>query len=70
MSKAKGPKGKHNALIRTVFKSHRNSLIQHGERSELHLHLQWTKVKIAKNMVNFGGQTVLPDRSILIGQKY
>ena len=61
MSKAKGPKGKHNALIRTVFKSHRNSLIQHGE---------WTKVKIAKNMVNFGGQTVLPDRSILIGQKY
>ena len=39
-----------------MFENHRKSLIQHCERSELHLHLEWTK-------------TVLPDRSILIEQK-
>ena len=31
-------------IIDTVFKNHRKSLIQHCERSELHLHLEWTKV--------------------------
>ena len=28
----------------TVFENHRKSLIQHCERSELHLPLEWTKV--------------------------
>ena len=28
----------------TVFENHRKSLIQHCERSELRLHLEWTKV--------------------------
>ena len=27
----------------TVFESHRKSLIQHCERSELRLHFEWTK---------------------------
>ena len=27
-----------------VFENHRKSLIQHCERSELHLHIEWTKV--------------------------
>ena len=27
-----------------VFENHRKSLIQHCERSELHLHFEWTKV--------------------------
>ena len=31
-------------IIDTVFKNHRKSLIQHCERSELHLHFEWTKV--------------------------
>ena len=31
-------------LIGTVFENHRKSLIQHCERSELLLHLEWTKV--------------------------
>ena len=30
--------------INTVFENHRKSLIQHCERSELHLHFEWTKV--------------------------
>ena len=28
----------------TVFENHRKSLIQHYERSELHIHFEWTKV--------------------------
>ena len=60
-----------------MFENHRKSRIQHCERSELRLHFEWTKVhKKCQKMVNFGdffektcGQTVLPDRSILIGQK-
>ena len=31
-------------LQSTVFENHRKSLIQHCERSELHLQLEWTKV--------------------------
>ena len=34
----------------TVFENHRKCLIQHCERSELSLHLEWTKVNLnAKN---------------------
>ena len=60
----------------TVF--HRKSLIQHCERSELRLHFEWTKVNKQCQkwsiLVSFWkseacGQTVLPDRSILLGQK-
>ena len=55
-----------------MFENHRKSLIQHCERSELRLHFEWTKVnkkfqKCSKPEVF--GLTVLPDRSILIGQK-
>ena len=50
------------------------SLIQHCERSELRLHFEWTKVNQFATVASFWrpeacGQTVLPDRSILIGQK-
>ena len=30
--------------VDTVFENHRKSLIQHYERSELRLHLEWAKV--------------------------
>ena len=62
----------------TVFENRRKSLIQHCERSELRLHFQWTKVhqkcQKCSILANFRkpeacGQTVLPDRSVLIGQK-
>ena len=62
----------------TVFENHRKSLIQHCERSELRLHLDWTKVNSKCQkwsiLASFWkpqacGQTVLPDRSLLIGQK-
>ena len=62
----------------TVFENHRKSLIQHCERSELRLHFEWTKVneKCQKwsILASFWkpeacGQTVLPDMSVLIGQK-
>ena len=33
-----------NPAAGTVFENHRKSLIQHCERSELHLHFEWTKV--------------------------
>ena len=52
-----------------VFENHRKSLIQHCERSELRL-LKF--IKNAKNgqfLRETCGQTVLPDRSISIGQK-
>ena len=60
----------------TVFENHRKSLIQHCERSELRLHLDKSFFKMPK-MVHFGenlkpkvcNQTVLSDRSLLIGQK-
>ena len=61
-----------------MFENHRKSLIQHCERSELRLHFEWTKVnwKCEKwpILTRFWkpeacGQTVLPDRSVLIGQK-
>ena len=53
-----------------MFENHRKNIIQHCERSELRLHFQWTQV-LFKNgkTAQFGGQTVLPDRSVLIGQK-
>ena len=52
-------------------------LIQHGERSELRLHFEWPKMPNAKNVSLWRVfekpeaccQTVLPDRSVLIGQK-
>ena len=62
----------------TVFENYRKSLIQHCERSELRLHFEWTIViqKCQKwfILVSFWklkafGQTELPDRSVLIGQK-
>ena len=61
-----------------MFENHRKSLIQHCERSELRLHFEWTKVnwKCQKWSIlesfwkpEACGQTVLPDSSILIGQK-
>ena len=62
----------------TMFENHRKSLILHCERSELRLHFEWTKVheKCQKWSILWSfwkpeacGQTVLPDRSVLIGQK-
>ena len=58
-----------------MFENHRKSLIQHCERSELCLHFGVTKVnQKCSNLASFRkveacGQTVLPDRSVLIGQK-
>ena len=60
----------------TVFENRPKSLIQHCERSELRLHFEWKNfIKIAKNVAFWRifekvacGQTVLPDRSVLIGQ--
>ena len=62
----------------TVFENHRKSIINHCERSELRLHFEWTKViqKCQKWSIlasfwkpDACGQTVLPDRSVLIGKK-
>mgnify|MGYP006903775049 CR=1 FL=1 len=61
-----------------MFENHRKSLIQHCEQSELRLHLSGQK--LIKNAINgpfwrvfenlkLAGQLVLPDRSVLIGQK-
>ena len=61
-----------------VFENRRKSLIRHCERSELRIHFEWTKVNPKCQKVSIWanfckpeacGQTVLPDRSILIGQK-
>ena len=58
-----------------VFENHRKSLIQH---CELRLHLEWTKVTLKCQkwsiLASFlkpeaCGQKVLPDKSVLIGQK-
>ena len=65
-------------MLSTVFENHRKSLILHCERSELRLHFEWTKVheKCQKWSILASffklesyGQTVLPDRSVLMGQK-
>ena len=52
--------------------NHRKSRIQRFERSELRLHFEWPKLKKPKmvNLASFWKSTVLPDRSVLIGQKY
>ena len=34
----------YSKAVRTVFENHRKSLIQHCERSELRLQIEWTKV--------------------------
>ena len=56
----------------TVFENHRKSRIQHCERSELRLH--WWKmpkiVNFVKSLKACSLQTVLPDRSLLIGKKW
>ena len=61
-----------------MFENHRKSRIQYCERSELSLHFECTKVhqkcQISPIFASFGkpeacGQTVLPDRSIFVGQK-
>ena len=60
-----------------MFENHRKSLIQDCERSELRLHYERTKIDKNAKMVNLARfwkleacvQTVLPDRSLLIGQK-
>ena len=61
-----------------MFENYRKSRIQHCERSELRLHFEWAKVNNkCKKWSIFAifskpesyGQTVLPDRSLLIGQK-
>ena len=63
----------------TVFENHRKSLIQHCERSELYVYILSGQKLIKKcqkwsNLASFWkpeacGQTELPDRSTLIGQK-
>ena len=61
-----------------MFENHRKSLIQHCERSELCLHFEWTKLnfKCQKKSIlaifwklETCGQTVLPDRLVVIEQK-
>ena len=61
-----------------MVENHRKSLIQHCERSELRSQFEWTKVNLecqkCSILASFRkpeacGQTVLPDRSLLIGQK-
>ena len=61
-----------------VFENLRKSLIGHCERSELSLHFEWAKFHWKSQkwpiLVSFlkheaCSQTVLPDRSVLIGQK-
>ena len=61
-----------------LFEHQRKSLIQHCERRELRLHFEWTKVnqkcQNSQLLASFWkleacGQTVLPDMSVLIGQK-
>ena len=64
----------HHPLHHGVWKSQK-SLIQHCERSELRLPFEWTKVnekcqlwRLFENL-KACGQTVLQDRSLLIGHK-
>ena len=66
-----------NIINCTVFENHRKSLIQHCERSELSLYFEWTKCRKCQKwhiLASFikaeaCGQTELPDRSVVIGQK-
>ena len=67
-----------SAVLLTVFENHKKSLIQYCERSELLLQFEWKKVHLKCQkwsiLASFWkpeacGQTELPDRSILIGQK-
>ena len=60
----------------TLFENHRKGLFQNCERSELRLHFEWTKVSQKWQkwsiLASFWkpeacSQTVLPDRSVLIG---
>ena len=58
-----------------MFESQRKSRSQHCERSELHLHFEMTKLHQKCQKWRFygkpkaSGQKVVPDKSILIGQK-
>ena len=61
----------------TVFENYSKCLVHKCERSELRLQFEWTWINQKCQMVQFGvflkktcGQTVLPDRSILIGQNW
>ena len=65
---------KHFLTIFTMFENHRKSLIHTCERSELRLHIdEQTFIKNAKNgqfwKPDAWGQTVIPECSILTGQK-
>ena len=55
----------------TMFENHWKSLIQHCERSELRLHIEWTKAhQKCQKMVNFGDfLKIWSLRSFLIEQK-
>ena len=54
----------------TLFENHRKSLNQHCERSELRLQKFNRNAKNVFWKPGACGQTVLPDRSILIGQNW
>ena len=66
-------------MLAAVFENRPKSRIQHCERSGLRLHFEWTKLnyncqkfsiwQVFENL-KLGGYTVLPDRSVLIGQKW
>ena len=59
-----------------MFENRIKSLIQQCERSELRLHFEWAKVDQKWSILTSFrkpeacSQSVLPDRSILIGQNY
>ena len=68
----------YHLVVGTMFENHRKSITQYCERSELRLHFEWTIVyqKCQKWSIlesfwkpEACGQTVLPARSVLIGQK-
>ena len=50
----------------TVFENQRKCLIQYCERNDLRLHFEQTQINKKSRACS---QTVLPDSSILIGQK-
>ena len=61
-----------------MFENHGKCIIQHCERSDLRLHFECTKAKLSSQKLSnlaslwkLGscGQTVIPDTSILKGQK-
>ena len=56
---------------KTVFENHRKSCIQFCKQSKLLLYFDWTKVSILASFwkPEACGQTVLPDRSFLVGPK-